>query len=241
MGISCVPAFDRRLTGLQGMSARILSPALVAFLAACGSARNGGGPVPRPSAEMGRDKDGYPTLTLANGPLRMTLYLPDAAAGYYRGPRFDWSGLISRVEWDGHVLFSPWKDSHDPGNHDDVHGNFDGRPIGPGLRVRLTRPVKTSAFRASGAAEIRGNEIVFTRESGDFWASLVEVGPDARFEVEDPGAGFGVRVSCDLPPFKFNIWGQRRVICPEPHVALRIPPGGSQTWTIRYELYRAGG
>ena len=302
-------------------------------------------------------RDSTLMLSITNGIIAVSLHLPDPLEGYYRGTRFDWSGLVSRVDWEGHTLFSPWKDGHDPANHDDVHGNaeefgmetplgplgyteagagetfvkigvgvlekpkdapyrfagqyrivrpgtweiargrtwaefrqdlagdrgwsyryvkrveldggapafrvihtlrntgdkaiecshychnfinFDGRPIGPGVKIRLPWGIRTTKFQASGAAEIRGREIVFTREAGSFWAMLAEVGPENRFEVEDPEAGYGVRVSGDLPPFKMNIWGQRRVISPEPFVALRIPPGGSQIWTLRYELYRVG-
>jgi hypothetical protein len=50
------------------------------------------------------------------------LYLPDADRGYYRGTRFDWSGLVSRVEYKGHTFFCEFKTVHDPLNHDDICG-----------------------------------------------------------------------------------------------------------------------
>lgn len=44
----------------------------------------------------------YPKLQLDNGEIRVSIFLPDAERGYYRGTRFDWSGIIERVEYDGH-------------------------------------------------------------------------------------------------------------------------------------------
>ena len=42
-----------------------------------------------------------PTATIANGQLRASIYLPDAKTGYYRGARFDWSGQVSSLTWNG--------------------------------------------------------------------------------------------------------------------------------------------
>ncbi len=64
----------------------------------------------------------YPTATLKNEHVRLTVLLPGANSGYYRGSRFDWSGLVSRVEFGKHVLFQEWKSPHDPAGPDDVGG-----------------------------------------------------------------------------------------------------------------------
>jgi len=64
----------------------------------------------------------FPQETVQNKLLRVHLYLPDAQEGYYRGTRFDWSGLISRVEYRGHSFFSEFNKEHNPLNHDDVCG-----------------------------------------------------------------------------------------------------------------------
>lgn len=68
------------------------------------------------------DLSGYPATTLSNKFLNVRLYLPDAEEGYYRGTRFDWSGLISRIEYEGHTFFCEFKHEHDPLNHDDICG-----------------------------------------------------------------------------------------------------------------------
>lgn len=55
---------------------------------------------------------------LQNDCLRVAVLLPDPVRGAYRGPRFDWSGMIARVEHGGHVFFGPWNPEPDPSSHD---------------------------------------------------------------------------------------------------------------------------
>jgi hypothetical protein len=64
----------------------------------------------------------YPTLQIANDQVRATLYLPDADKGYYRGTRFDWSGVIQQVEHAGHTFYAPLYPTHDPTVHDSISG-----------------------------------------------------------------------------------------------------------------------
>ncbi len=64
----------------------------------------------------------YPQTTLSNGLIGVSIYLPDAEKGYYRGTRFDWSGVISRVQYAGHTFYGEWKERHDPTHHDDIVG-----------------------------------------------------------------------------------------------------------------------
>ncbi len=65
---------------------------------------------------------GFPTADLRNGRIDATVYLPDAQAGYYRGTRFDWSGAIARLRWNGHEYFGPWFERHDSRIHDAITG-----------------------------------------------------------------------------------------------------------------------
>ncbi len=60
----------------------------------------------------------YPEAEIANGQLRVKLYLPDAKHGYYRATRFDWSGVIGSLEYKGHEYYGPWFDRVDPKIHD---------------------------------------------------------------------------------------------------------------------------
>jgi hypothetical protein len=75
---------------------------------------------PGETGQIGRSK--YAEAEFQNQFLKARLYLPDAQRGYYRGTRFDWAGLISRVDYDHHSFFCEFKQEHDPFNHDDICG-----------------------------------------------------------------------------------------------------------------------
>jgi hypothetical protein len=64
----------------------------------------------------------YPEARISNGILRANLLLPDAQNGYYRGTRFDWSGAISSLHFEGHEYFGKWFDRYDPKIHDAIMG-----------------------------------------------------------------------------------------------------------------------
>jgi hypothetical protein len=64
----------------------------------------------------------FPQAELSSSSIRATLYLPDAQSGYYRGTRFDWSGVITSLKWNGHEYFGPWFERHDPKIHDAITG-----------------------------------------------------------------------------------------------------------------------
>ena len=64
----------------------------------------------------------FPQAEIANGRIRAQLYLPDAQAGYYRGTRFDWAGVVSSLKWNGHEYFGQWFTRHDPNIHDAITG-----------------------------------------------------------------------------------------------------------------------
>jgi hypothetical protein len=63
-----------------------------------------------------------PQATIGNSRVHAQLYLPDALAGYYQGTRFDWSGVISSLEWNGHSYFGQWFPRYDPKLHDAIMG-----------------------------------------------------------------------------------------------------------------------
>jgi len=60
----------------------------------------------------------YPQAEISNGQIRATLNLPDAQKGYYRGTRFDWSGVIAHLEYNGHTYFEPFYEKFDPNVRD---------------------------------------------------------------------------------------------------------------------------
>ena len=68
----------------------------------------------------------YPHTEISNRLVKMKLYLPDAENGYYRGTRFEWSGVIPSLKYKGHQYFGEWKSTHDPFFHEDLSGPVEG-------------------------------------------------------------------------------------------------------------------
>lgn len=80
-------------------------------------------PLPPASAHVPKpDFSIYPQATLSNRWMTVRYFLPDPEKGFYRGTRFDGSGLIARVEAGNHSYFSHFRATHDPLNHDDICG-----------------------------------------------------------------------------------------------------------------------
>ena len=80
----------------------------------------------------------HPRAEISNGTIRASLYLPDARQGYYRGTRFDWSGVVSALEYKGHNYFGEWFDRLDP-KISDIHF---GNGIAAGANSAATGPVE---------------------------------------------------------------------------------------------------
>ena len=53
-------------------------------------------------------------LEISNGVLKVGFHLPSSDSGFYRGTRFDWSGVIERLEFKGHNYYGPWFTKTDP-------------------------------------------------------------------------------------------------------------------------------
>ncbi len=141
---------------------------------------------------------GYPTVLLANRELRMTVFLPDPERGYYRGTRFDWSGVIGRIEWRGHRFYGEWRGPHDPTNHDDI--------TGPSEEFGMAAPL--------GYAEARPGETFL--KIGVGWLEKVAE-PEYRFWFNYPArraATWQVRHGADWIEFRQEVsdprgWGYR--------------------------------
>lgn len=72
-----------------------------------------------------------PEVQISNDLITAKLLLPDPVTGYYRGVRFDWSGVISDLTYKGHHYFGKWFDRYEPTLHDAIMGPVDAfSPIG---------------------------------------------------------------------------------------------------------------
>ena len=88
-----------------------------------------------------------PQTEISNGQIRAKVYLPDARNGYYRGTRFDWSGVIGSLKYKDHEYYGPWFDKVDPTVHD---YRYDGSQIIASTCSGVTGPVEE--FQTRGTA-----------------------------------------------------------------------------------------
>ncbi len=299
-----------------------------------------------------------PTARISNGLIQADIYLPDADRGYYRGSRFDWSGVISRLEYAGHNYFGVWFPKYEPTLHDAITGpveefrseegalgfkeakpgdlfvkigvgalrkpddapyqfarNYriisggvwvvrpeadrvefvqelkgingysyvytkrlrlmrgkpelilehslkntgkraidtevydhdfyviDGQPTGPAFSIKF--PFHPQAKELKDAAVIRGDDIDYQRElkaddeeSVATYLTGFDASPkDYDIRVENSKAGAGVEQSGDRPISKFYLWSVRTTVCPEAYVALKIDPGKTAHWQLKYRFY----
>jgi len=79
----------------------------------------------------------FPNAEIANGQIRAKIYLPDAQNGYYRGTRFDWSGVVYSLQYKGHNYYGPWVQRTDAKVHDFV---YEGAEIVGGPCSSITGP-----------------------------------------------------------------------------------------------------
>ncbi len=69
--------------------------------------------------------------TITNGLVSVRMLFPDKDSGYYRGSRFDWSGIIAELDWNGHSYFGQWFEKYNPTNHDAILGPVEAfDPVG---------------------------------------------------------------------------------------------------------------
>jgi hypothetical protein len=151
----------------------------------------------------------YPQAEISNGVVRAKLYLPDAKAGFYRSTRFDWSGVISSLEFGGHNYYGPWFTKQDATVRDFVYKDTDivvsaesgsmgpadefQTPLGfdaaaPGgtfvkIGVGVLRKADTSPYSAYKKYEIVDAGKWSVRKGADF--------VEFTQELTDPATGYG--------------------------------------------------
>ena len=313
----------------------------------------------RPAGCASIEQSGYPKAVISNGLIQAVVYLPDAKKGYYRGSRFDWSGVVGCLAYKGHTYFGVWFPHYDPLLHDAITGpveefrprdasplNYDqakpgelfvkpgvgvlrriddgpfkfsapypivdggkwtvrtrgdgvsfrqdlkgpsgisyiykkvlkldrhnpvlilehemkntgtktietdvynhdffvldGVQTGPGMVVRFPFEPRAAEPGFGDGARIDGKEIVYERElqTGESVSSSLtgfsSNVSDFDFMVENKNSGAGVEQSGDLPISSMFFWSIHTTICPEAYVHLKIAPGQTTHWTIRYRFY----
>jgi hypothetical protein len=168
-----------------------------------------------------------PQAELTNGLLRVKLFLPDAANGFYRATRFDWSGMIETVEYGGHRFYGRWFQATDPKVKDFI---YQGRDIVAGPCTAATGPAEefNTADKALGFDE--------AKPGGTFIKIGVGVlrRPDAQdydhfrlYEIADPGKWTN-RVTRDAAEFTQLVNDASSGYGYEYHKAVRLVGNGPE-------------
>ncbi len=140
----------------------------------------------------------FPQAPITNGLVSAKLYLPDATNGYYRATRFDWSGQISSLVFQGHEYFGEWNSRpYDPKLHDAIVGPVEefGDADAPGyaeaavggtfvkIGVGILRKPQEKAYDHFKTYEIvdPGKWTVQTRDDSIVFTQV----------VSDPASGYG--------------------------------------------------
>ncbi len=109
--------------------------------------------VGKPAIEQNQE---WPQTEISNGMLHVVLYLPDSNTGFYRGTRFDWSGVIRSLEYNGHNYYGPWFTKTDPKVTDFI---FQAADIIAGPCSAITGPVEEfSPLKALGFDQAKSGE-----------------------------------------------------------------------------------
>jgi hypothetical protein len=153
----------------------------------------------------------FPEAEISNGVIRARLCLPDGQAGYYRGTRFDWSGVILDLEYAGHNYYPQWFQRMDPGVHDFV---YVGPDIVAGPCTAITGPAEEFASplgfeetKAGGTFVKVGVGVLRKPDQSKYDAfHLYQVADGGQWEVRrspeavefiqvlsDPASGYGYR------------------------------------------------
>jgi hypothetical protein len=80
----------------------------------------------------------FPRAAIGNGQIVAKVYLPDSMRGYYRGTRFDWSGVLYSLQFNGHDYYGPWFQKTNPAVHDFI---YEGSDIVAGPCSAISGPV----------------------------------------------------------------------------------------------------
>ena len=135
-----------------------------------------------------------PQAEISNGAVRARFYLPDPESGYYRATRFDWSGVVSSLEYKGHSYFGQWFEKYDPKIHDAIMGPVEEFTTdGPGFGYADAKAggtflrIGVGAVRRPAQAPSSG---FFTFDIANPGLWTVQRGPDwISFTQEMPATG----------------------------------------------------
>jgi hypothetical protein len=86
-------------------------------------------------------------VQISNGIIQATIHPPDPVSGFYRGTRFDWSGVIGSLKYAGHNYYGPWFTKTNPTVKDYI---YQGADIVAGPCSAVTGPAEEFSTNDEG-------------------------------------------------------------------------------------------
>ncbi len=125
--------------------------------------------------------------------------------------------------------------------------NIDSDAIGPNYSVifpfPITAPKPQERFAEVIALDGAALRFKSPLDKGSIYAELEGWGSDANhhaFSIHHQSSRVTMHVSGTEPVSKFLIWGMKETICPEPYIAIDLPPGETKSWTLTYKFTVGG-
>ncbi len=198
-------------------------------------------------------------ISLSKDGLELTICLPDLQSGYYRGTRFDHSGIFRSIVKDGFEIAGQWFDIYDPHKHDAVCGTSeefeqcgynDARPGDTFLKPGVGLLIKESDapydhFHLYKIADFGkwtvsndSNSISFAHEAnsgkwGYIYEKTVHIIDGNTFEIRHKLRNTGcLAIEGDTYNHNFITFGEAR---PGPEIEIDFPFTPSGTWRSKYD------
>jgi hypothetical protein len=144
----------------------------------------------------------FPTAEISNDVVQAKFYLPDSDNGYYRGTRFDWSGVVYSLTYKGHEYFGEWQESDDVYLNDHITGPVDEYKTGNAALGYVEAPVGGYFVRIGVGEMMKPDDRVFSRfdthEVSDYGEWYIERGKnwiEFIHELVDTKSGYGYRLT----------------------------------------------
>ncbi|MDB5454684.1 MAG: hypothetical protein JWP92_269 [Caulobacter sp.] len=146
---------------------------------------------------------GAPSAQISNGLVTVKVLLPDAEKGFYRGARFDWSGVVGGLTFKGQQFYGPWFSKISPDVRD---FSYDGDDIVAGPNTAMTGPADEfdTAEPQGWAAAQPGGVFVKIGVGALRKPDDVKYSPFRSYQIVDPGRRT-LKVSRDAVTFTHTL------------------------------------
>ena len=174
-------------------------------------------------------------MHIANDQLVVQLYLPDTRHGFYRGTRFDWSGVVAGLQYRCHRYYEPWYTKRVPAVYDYVD---DGTDIVAGRQSAITGPAEEFPQPQGFDTAKPGETFVkvgvgVLRKAAEAPYSCYE-----SYEIVDPGT-WSVRSTASSVEFTHEVT-DARAECGYVYRKVVSTPSGRPDLVIEHSLHNTG-